>query len=572
MLSKRVGFAVLCTLGLGLRAYALVPLEGLVLGNVARDLQTDPLQVFTSGKTEGNAYDQVTQKLYRSFYLDAQELQRSCSFVGKAAYANPISEIIARRTIVASLQYVGLDITVKAIGSYAKTLQMPPEEYTRLVDSLVQGSCSPNLSVYGLRLVKQNLQASYKTEDPFLLPYFPSFPLGSDEAFVKSNSLESRETEFHHVIKNFRSLCSWGGDVNNYRLLPALLNSPQVMSVVLRFMEGVVLRYNEKTAAIDKVDYAPTYIACDGPLCRPAPLEVFNRQFPRMVGSSGIKQDFQRQWCEHFRFQNYLVGDQQDPQVREWIKQQEPEDDRKDAAAMVSLFTRVSDLILNTKQYKDLSANLRNPIEVRWNRWAQSSIERSSRDLYFEESLEVNVMKQNRLALARKNEVFALDMIVTMGELDRILQVTDKLGIDFNIKVSRNWLRWVRTSSLQAQLSENRLEAQELLLNAVTEHLQVQLQRGYQFFPYFKLGKGLEILMAEELVSQLTNYEGAYFEEFKDKMVNMPVRFHFGLFALSYIRHKALLKPTIETPTSPEVTPTNTTALTYKKLQSSLEQ
>ena len=107
MLSKRVGLAVLCFLGLCLSAHALVPLEGLVLGNVARDLQPDPLQYTFSTALEGGEYEKQLHKLYRAYFQEAQDLQQSCSFVGTATYANPASEVVARRTIVASLQYIG---------------------------------------------------------------------------------------------------------------------------------------------------------------------------------------------------------------------------------------------------------------------------------------------------------------------------------------------------------------------------------------------------------------------------------------------------------------------------------
>jgi hypothetical protein len=54
-------------------------------------------------------------------------------------------------------------------------------------------------------------------------------------------------------------------------------------------------------------------------------------------------------------------------------------------------------------------------------------------------------------------------------------------------------------------------------------------------------------------MNQLSKYEGSFFDEIKDKMVVIPVRFHYGMFALSYLRYKALLKPS---PVAPQVTAT----------------
>lgn len=569
MLTKTLRRAVVAaTLVVVGPVWALVPLEGLVLGQVSRDLQPDPMENAFSTAIDQPGYDREAHKLYRRYYQDAWELQQSCSYIGKATYANPQSQTIARRTMVASLQYIGLDATVKAIGQYARTLQMQADEYALLVENLMKGSCSPNLSVYGLRLIKQNLLAAFET-DSGLLPTFPGYPYGSTELFTKSRALETREAEFHHTVKNFRALCSWGGDVDNYRLLPPLLANPQVMSTVMRHMEGLSFKYDDAKRSVEKVKaFGSTPISCEGPLCRPGSPELFERRFPRMVGSSGLKQDLQRLWCEHFRFQNYVVGDQQSPQVREWIKEQDIEDERKDVAALVSLFTRTTDIVLTTKKYQDLAAELKRPIEARWDVWAANSLKRSSKDLYFEEGLEISVLRKTAQRRAIDNDIFALDLTVTMGELDRILKVNDKLELDLNLKVSRNWLRWVRTRALQAQRSEEPQADEEVLTEAVAAHLRVLLEKTYAVLPYFQQSSGVEALMAEELIAQLIGYEGDYFRDIQDQMVGLPVRLHYGLFALSYVRYKALLKPAPKA--APEMEPASiepvetAPALTYR--------
>lgn len=560
MLIKTVGrAAILCALVTKL-AWGLVPLEGLVLGQVDRELQPDPLTTIFSSSLTGADVDLAQHRTYRSFIQEAQELQQSCSFIGRASYANPQSETVARRTMVATLQYVGLDATVKAIGTYARTLQMSETEYTQLADNLVKGSCSPNLSVYGLRLIKQNLLAAYKTEGIYFLPRFPGAPMSSPELSISSNSVETRELEFHHTVKNFRALCSWGGDVTNYRLLPPLISSPQVMSAVMRYMEGVGLEYDARGRSVKLVERNHLRVSCDGPICRPVPANVFQRQFPRMVGSSGLKQDLQRQWCEHFRFQNYVSGDQQSAQVRDWIKQQDLADERKDVAMMVSLLTSTSDLVLMAKSYPEVGDSLKRTIEQRWNDWAATSIKRFSRDLFFEEALEIELLAPDRAKLAARGETFGLDLAITMGELDRVIRLNDKIAVDFGLKVSRNWLRWVRSQALQSGLKEDPTAESEALVSSVSATLRALMQKGYGYFPYFQANQNLEELLAQELIRQLSFYEGRYFDDVNERMVQLPVRFHYGLFALSYVRYKALQKKT-PAPILPEVAPPTAASL-----------
>jgi hypothetical protein len=283
-------------------------------------------------------------KLYSAHYREATELQQSCSYLGNANYATPNQEALARRAIAATLQYIGLDATVKAIGAYAHKLQMPQADYETMVNNLVKSSCSPNLTVYGIKFLRLNLMAAYRGDRGFLIPRQLGYPYSSVGIAHKANSVESREAELHHTVKNFRAFCSWGGDVTNYRLLPPLLASPQIMGLVYRHLEGKALTYDEKTQSVVKVDAPYTsQVTCDGPICRAGSAANFARRFPLMLGSSGLKQDLQRLWCNHFRYQTYSPHDQPSLQVREWIKEQEPEDERKDVAQMVALFTGISD-------------------------------------------------------------------------------------------------------------------------------------------------------------------------------------------------------------------------------------
>lgn len=563
LLSRKTVGLVAGLIGLSLNAVALVPLEGLVLGEVAQDLQQDPMTSAFELRPEGEEYDRGLQKLYLATYRAGLELVNSCGIVGKASYANPESQTVARRTIAATLQYIGLDLTVKAIGSYAQTLQMGEDEYGKLTQNLVTESCSPNMTVYGQRLLRQNLLAAYKMKNGFRLPSFPTAPLGTPELMAKANAMETRENEFHYVVKNFRSLCSWGGDVENYRMLPPLLASPVLMSAVQRHMLGQNFHYNDKLRTVEMPTNGKWFISCDGPICRPGTKEQFQRRFPRMIGSSGLMQDVQRQWCEHFRFQNYVVGDQQTPTVRTWMKQQEPEDERKEVASMISLLTRASDLVLMSKHYSELAQDLRKPIEGSWDRWAKNSIASVSRDMYFEEPLEVRVLAQSSEARALEKSVFALDLTVTMGELDRILATKDKFQLNADLQVSHNWLRWVRSKSADATRADDNIGAREDLLEQVTAYLNDLMAKNYKHLGYFQLSGDIQRLMAQELLVQLENYQGDYFYNVSSKMVTLPVRFHYGLFALSYIRYKALLRPVPNAkPVEPnlEVAPT----LTYK--------
>lgn len=526
-------------------AWGLVPLEGLLKGEVREDLQFDPMSlVFQIPADAPEAPKQLFQR-YLAYFEESQRLKNSCEYVGTASYATPEAEARAKRSVVATLQYLGLDLTTKHIGSYARTLQMSEADYKKMGEALIKSSCSPNLSVYGINLLKQNLLAAYNTSTA-KLPALPGQPFTSQLLAEKASSLAAKEQEFHHTTQLFRAFCAWGGDSENYRLLPPLLKSPAVMSWLYRHLEGQDLSWSAKEKKFALSELAATnQVICEDYLCRRVPQAQFRQRFPLTVGSSGLKQDLQRLWCHHFRFKDLSAAEGQHPLVREWIKKFDPEHEHQLAAQMVALVTGVADLLVTTKSYADLAEDLRSGIDERWNRWAKDSLAQFSKDMLYEESLEIKIKPRRNPAQIR-DELFAVDMAVTMGELDRIIEVDDKLTLQLDLKLSRNMLRWMRVQwSVLNELADP--AKRDAFIDEVAQRLKPQIDAKKKYFPNPLIGEGLEQLLAQELMEQVLLYQGKLFDTYEDEMLTVPVRLRYGMFALSYMRYKALIKQKFKT-------------------------
>ncbi|MFN9109750.1 MAG: hypothetical protein ACK5XN_06745, partial [Bacteroidota bacterium] len=369
----------------------LVPIEGLLQGEVSEDIQFDPMALVFRPERQTTQESKVLHKSYIAQYQEALELRQSCDYLGTANYATPSDEARARRSVVATLQYVGLDTVVKAIGVYGKTTQMSEEDYQKFADNLVATSCSPNISVYGIKLIKQNLKLAYNKAQ-IGLPSLPGMPYAAARLSEKANSLNTKEQEFHQTSQLFRALCSWGGDTNNYRLLPPLLSSPLIMATVFRHLDNRSLEWSEdKKQMISKKSETAVQVLCEDQLCRRVDRGVFLSKFPRLIGSSGINQDIKRMWCSHFRYQDLQGGANQHPQVKAWIKKMDPEHEKQMIGQMLALMTGVPDLVLTSKSYKELAEDLRSSVDERWDEWATMALKGFSRDLLFEESLEIKV-------------------------------------------------------------------------------------------------------------------------------------------------------------------------------------
>jgi hypothetical protein len=519
------------------RAWGLVPIDGFLRGGVNPDIQQDPLRHVFETLPSGQIQDRARHKLYRTRFEASQELERSCRFLGTADYASAQHEALARRSVVANLQYLGLDLTVKAVGAYARALEVSSEDYQRLVNNLTAGSCGPNLSVYGLRLIKSNLFSAYY-DKPAELPQWPGDPFAPASLREASQSRSARENEFHHTLKAFRALCSWGGDTRDYRLLVPYLKSPLVMSSVLRHMEGLRPAYDDVTRSAGwSEDPAAMRVACQDLVCRPVNSERFNARFPRVLGSSGLATDLRRLWCGHFRELDYdTKGDH--PQVSAWIKAQDPEDDRNEVAQLFALTTGVPDLVVPAAAYSELAANLKRGIDMRWGRWAETALAGFSKDLMFEEALEIRVRAPATAAGAPAR--FGFDLQVTMGELDRVLTEKDKLSMDMGITVSRGWLQWVKRRWSEVARNADP-QQREQVVEEVALQLKAHLAEKKKYFRTPLFGDGLEYLLAPEIIGQLERDTGRALEGPSEKMLELPLRFNYGIFALSYVRYRALL-------------------------------
>lgn len=520
-------------------AWSLVPLEGLLLGNAPKDIQFDPLALVFQRPAQGLDSDRYVHGQYVGQWHESESLVNSCENLGQATYISPEAEAVARRSIVATLQYLALDVVVKGIGGYGQTLQLEAEEFSKLATNLVNSSCSPNISVYGHKLLLQNLIAAYQRNGTNM-PALPGHPFAPEGLREKAWSREWREREFHYSLELFRGLCSWGGETSNYRLLPPLLANPLIMSMVHQHLRGQMMNYDARQHRSSLVSSTQSVqVLCENMLCRQVPSEVFQQKFPRMLGSTGIGQDLARQWCHHFRYQAYQASDSQHPTIREWIKRIEPEDERRLVGQMIALLTGVTDLAVGVKHESELAVNLRLPLEARWDQWANHALAGFSKNLLFEEPLEIRVAPS--LPVAKGGSPFGVDLSVTMGELDRLVSEDDKLRLEFSFELPRSWLRWVRQGWDRADHLMSPQE-RENFLNKVASQLRPYVESKKKYFPTPLYGEGLEQILAGELVGQLERYAGQDLNQLGDHtMVNFPVRFHYGVFALSYMRYKAEL-------------------------------
>src|SRR6478752_707376 len=90
--------------------HALVPVEGILMGEAQTEIQNDPLSAIFSEIYDKSQFGENKKlKLYHATYTSGQNLNESCGYLGTPVYSTVWQEKQAKRSFAATLQYIGLD-------------------------------------------------------------------------------------------------------------------------------------------------------------------------------------------------------------------------------------------------------------------------------------------------------------------------------------------------------------------------------------------------------------------------------------------------------------------------------
>lgn len=313
------------------------------------------------------------------------------------------------------------------------------------------------------------------------------------------------------------------------------------MGFILKNLSGVQDKFDPVSHRVDRVMSKDTVqVTCTDLICRRNNnFKDYSRKFPFSIGSTGLYTDLAKLYCHHFKFQDYNTSDAI-PEVKTWIKKMELEDPIFETSFFISLLTGVPDAVFGVESYRDLPKIAKSSIDVRWNAWANSALKSFSQDMLFEESLKIKAQpRRDRVAL--RTEGFKLDFSVTLGEMDRIVDETDKLSLSFDLKLSKNYLRHVRTkwTVLSDAIDE---EGRTKFRDEIAKYIDLQLKEKEKYFRQTMWNQEFSRLIVQELVGQILAYKGPMFESYQDELLKIPVKFNYGVFALSYLRYRADVK------------------------------
>lgn len=529
-------------------AQAIVPLSDIVSGMSRQDVIPDPLEGILSQDyvdvKSGSPVMENRTELFKfiGFYREGIALKNKCSATKKMFYKNQWEQEQAKRAILATLQQIGLKITSQAIVQYVKDFEFTDDEFANFSDNLIGNYCSKNITVISHKELKNNMLKMFKSESKvFDLPNIDENSLFPADLERWTNSISGKQQEFFVSVDLFRSFCSWGNDVANLRLMAPMVNDPFIMSYVFRNLTG-------KTTTWDQIDNSTKLInakdslrvACEGYICRSKNSNQFMKQFPRSWGSRSIMEELESIYCFDFRdarnnFNEPIV------KLKKILDSRTLSDEIFLRSQMISLFTGVPDFFLNAGTFNEASEILKASFNSTWDRWAGKSIRKFSQDLMYEESLFVESVDRKFFYDNRKPQ-FKVIFDVNLGEFDKANQLIDKLSASINISLSKSFLKWARRD-----WKSNRRGAQrEVVLSKLVKQLkfhiddQLILKRNRFIIPPWEGDIGG--IIAVELIEQLADYEGTFFNQDDAQNIEIPIEFRYGVFALKYIHERFLSK------------------------------
>lgn len=518
-------------------SWALVPVEGILRGQADQDYQQDPLRYIFPVLTKQEGEEARKLKLYHHRYQQGQYLNSTCSYYGPIDYGDMWKEGQARRSVTSTLQYLALDTAIKAIGAYGRELSIDESSYNNLVDNLVNNYCSKNITIFSLKTIRASLKHYYNNPQVDILPRIENSPYASEFYKTNSGGPQARSHEFEYAIEIFRDFCSWGGEVNDYRMMGPYLSNRFIMSFVFENLTNKKQFWDGKTSSVSLVDNPDTLaVNCDQLICRRVKFETFKHNFPLSVGSTGLKSDLEKLYCHHFRYQDFKSDTI--AQAREWIKKQSLESIIFRQNLLLSFMSGIPDPLFGLTDYNELPFLAKSSIDERWTKWSKDVLDAFSKDLLFEESLKLNVKsKSDYITLA--TEGYSLDIAITLGEMDRMLGEMDKLTMKFDIELSQNYIFWLRKEWAR-HIQNVDFEGQRRTLKHLEITLQTLLKSKEQYYMQKTWNDSLFRILASELLTQISKAPVSWFNHgFEDKRVKIPVTFHYGLFALGYLNYRA---------------------------------
>jgi hypothetical protein len=481
-----------------------------------------------------SSYQQLSR--LKGLQVSSLQLKRSCEYTQEQGHFSKWEYVQMKRSVLATLQRLGIDLSIKQVGLFMRGLEWSKEEVREKMQSYVSSSCSKNLSVKSRKRILEEIIETFNSSSLVFnsIDKSPFFEPGVKDKIVVD--LKYKQRSLLIGLKLLRSMCSWGGDPNEPRLLVPFLQSPLVMSWVFEHLLGTSAHWDFEERELKKVEIpSPVQVACFGPICRKQAPESFKRMFPRAIDSKLLKDELEGLYCQDLIKSKYNFK-HPSKAIREWIKGADLEHQKWQINMILEEITKVPSLFLSLDSYEDFRSILWEKIDFHLDLWASKTLDIFKSDLPFEESLEITLPSKQPLFDPQRGQ-FQLVAYVTMGEWDKLTSKSGFISLSFPLRFPSHFLSQSFVNLRSRRFGEK--TSREVMKRMVFQ-LENQVKESSELFSNPLWKSQLAQLAAREIMRQMDLYDGPGnpFETFQS--IEIPLQFRYGTFALKYIREKLL--------------------------------
>lgn len=522
------------------QALALLPIEGIIYGKVKDIKQYDPFSGLLKSSYLGLEVDETKNKQkmssYFALYQQGESMKIFCDQGQKLSYSNKVKEDTALRSIAASTQYIGLNYALRNIANYMKLLEFSEKEYNNLYKNLVRNSCSQNLTIFSHKMLLANFKYFWGHETNLEPPSLKDNNYFGSLVKKNTNTREYLERELYYTLNNFKSLCSWNSDTSNFALLTPYLKNPYLMSFVFNNMLGRRVSLDSKTGTtyFDQISDT-SQIACENLICRKRRPNVFKKLFPVLSGSTNLEDNLKLLYCNKLQTHRSYAKDL-GPEQRSWSKTENKSTKIVETMNLVSQITGIPELLISVERLSDVASILRTSLKERWDQWATTNTSKFDSEQLYEESLEVTLINQANTNNAQLGE-FKIDMNVDLGEIDKLLGGFDKIDATFYLEFPLSLIETLK-QKITFSYNTGRYKELERLEKDLVKRINTQLDKKKKYFKVAIWNDRMGELLARELLEQFLEQKQKPNLRISRLFKKIPVTFHFGVFALQYIRDK----------------------------------
>ena len=494
-----------------------------------------------SHETRWKQQDQEQLSIYRRFILEGRKLDLFCQEKQRVIeYPNKSQADQGLKSTMATAQLIGLEILAKAIPKYAEYFKFSQSEYTNLVENLIGNYCSRNITAISSRGLNKMMQDHFKNND-FELPktHYFSLIVGDSKGTEKA-----RKNEFRYTLELFKSLCSWGGEVNDAKAMTPLLQNPVWMSFIGRQMSSQSLFWdNDKGQVLVKKNKKLNRVFCNGIFCRRINRGEVTKSFYPSIGFVSIQDDIHRLYCTKLKLFD-LSEYHPNLKIRKIINEWTADDVNILNIQMISLLTGVSDTFMHSKAFYSVKMYTKKIMEHYLNRWVRFQEYHFDKHVAFEESLKIELVHRD-LHFKEEMRNFGVEFNISMGELDRVYQRIGKVSINFDLRMTKKAAQYFGRTwpDIMYEESEESNIVRERIIGRLKKHLSFGMEELDKISFLKPWEKFIKESIIKELLLQFTLSENSFpLETSPQGHLSIPIKFHVSLFAMKHFRDRIMIQ------------------------------